>query len=134
MVKRVFKRRTTCSSIETIVFQTESEIPADYKLKKDWTEDDRREYNARAVRLHRRRVRVLFDQEYKKEEKLVLDIQNCRQQIKKLKLEVKKLEFLTDKRMWSTEYLLMQNDLLRQKARDYQVRSNRIKCAIFSAV
>eukprot|EP00924_Labyrinthula_sp_SR-Ha-C_P000073 snap_masked-scaffold_60-processed-gene-0.31-mRNA-1 protein AED:1.00 eAED:1.00 QI:0/-1/0/0/-1/1/1/0/128 len=105
-------------------------IAADYKLKKDWTKKEKREYNARAVRKHRLKAKAELCFQYER----MMELQKDLIKLKRRETELRQLcDVFQNERArecWSKKYLLQQNGALRYSIRRIHHLSRAINYAI----
>eukprot|EP00924_Labyrinthula_sp_SR-Ha-C_P003783 snap_masked-scaffold_3-processed-gene-4.15-mRNA-1 protein AED:1.00 eAED:1.00 QI:0/-1/0/0/-1/1/1/0/128 len=125
MGKRLRKRKSSHTCYGEL-----KNIAADFKLKKDWTEKEKREYNARAVRKHRLKAKAEFSFQHKRLMELQKDLIKLREREIELRRMCKAFERESGKKCWTRSYLLEQNKSLRYSLRRIQHLTKAINYAI----
>eukprot|EP00924_Labyrinthula_sp_SR-Ha-C_P000817 snap_masked-scaffold_7-processed-gene-4.16-mRNA-1 protein AED:1.00 eAED:1.00 QI:0/0/0/0/1/1/2/0/158 len=103
------------------------------KARKDFTTEERREYNARAVRRHRKRVRQELEQAYEEEDALKDEVETLRNHSHILESYFRFLKAKNLSADWTREFLLEQNKKLREVNRNAAYYQQLLKRSIFSS-
>eukprot|EP00924_Labyrinthula_sp_SR-Ha-C_P000885 snap_masked-scaffold_7-processed-gene-6.33-mRNA-1 protein AED:1.00 eAED:1.00 QI:0/-1/0/0/-1/1/1/0/158 len=87
-------------------------------IKKELTIEERRKYNARAVRRHRKRVRQELEQAYEEEDALKDEVETLRNHAHMLEIYFRSLKEGSSQSLWTRDFLLEQNRKLREVNRN----------------